>query len=142
MNTKIKTILTILSLIITLFFEGKVIAKGGKRKNQFGLVYKGAITSNEVGKVNIKAVSYKLHNIKIAANIYLPANFNENKKYPAIVLAYPNGGVKEQVTRLYVQKLAKNGYITLVADTSYQGASGGKPGYTYKPFIEKKIFAV
>lgn len=32
---------------------------------------------------------------------------------------------------LYAQKLAENGY--LVADASYQGASGGEPRHTDKP---------
>ena len=48
-------------------------------------------------------------------------------------MAHPNGGVKEQVTGLYAQRLAEQGYITLVADASYQGASGGNPRHTDKP---------
>lgn len=136
MHTKIKTTLIIPSLI-TLFLGGKIMAKE-KQTNKFGLVYQGAITTNEVGKVNIKTINYKLHDIKIAANIYLPANFDKNKKYPAIVVAHPNGGVKEQVAGLYAQKLAENGYVVLVADASYQGASGGKPRHTDKPYYREE----
>lgn len=136
MNTKIKTILTLLTLIITLSFGGKTIATE-KQTNPFGLVYQGAITANEAGKVNIKPVNYQLNGLKISANIYLPANFDENKKYPVIVIAHPNGGVKEQVAGLYAQKLAENGYITLVADASYQGASEGIPRHTDKPYFRE-----
>lgn len=82
-------------------------AKRNVSKNPFGLVYKGAITENKNGEVNIKPVSYKIRENKIVANIYTPANFDSNKKYPAIVVAHPNGGVKEQVAGLYAQRLAK-----------------------------------
>lgn len=101
--------------------------------NPFGLVYENAITENVAGKVNIHPVTYKLHGLDIAANVYTPADYDAAKKYPAIVVAHPNGGVKEQVAGLYAQRLAENGYITLAADASYQGASGGEPRHTDKP---------
>ena len=101
--------------------------------NPFTLVYDGAIITNEKGKVNIHPVAYKLNGIDIAANIYTPANYNPSKKYPAVVVAHPNGGIKEQTAGLYAQSLAENGYITITADAAYQGASGGEPRHTDKP---------
>lgn len=101
--------------------------------NPFGLVYENAISENISGKVNIHPVSYNLNGIEIAANVYTPAGYNPTKKYPTIVLAHPNGGVKEQTTGLYAQHLAEAGYITIAADASYQGASGGKPRNIDKP---------
>ena len=95
--------------------------------NPFGLVYEGAITENVKGKVNIHPVNYELNGNTIFANIYTPANYDKNKKYAAIVVAHPNGGVKEQVAGLYAQRLAEAGYITIAADASFQGASGGQP---------------
>ena len=65
--------------------------------------------------------------ISIAANVYTPAGYDKTKKYPAIVVAHPNGGVKEQVAALYAELLAKQGYIVIVPDAAYQGASGGTP---------------
>ncbi|MCP1444875.1 fermentation-respiration switch protein FrsA (DUF1100 family) [Pseudomonas sp. GGS8] len=103
------------------------------KQNPFTLTYGGAITKNEPGKVNIRAVTYKLNGLDIAANVYTPANYDSGKKYHAVVVAHPNGGVKEQVAGLYAQRLAEQGYITIAADAAYQGASGGQPRNVDKP---------
>lgn len=109
-------------------------------ENPFSLVYDGAIIENVKGKVKIHPVTYKLNGIDIAANVYTPANYDASKKparrqarYPAITIAHPNGGIKEQTAGLYAQRLAEAGYITITADASYQGASGGEPRHTDKP---------
>ena len=101
--------------------------------NPYGLVYDGAIKTNEPGQVNIHPIAYGLGGLRIAANVYTPADYDLAKKYPAIVVAHPNGGVKEQVAGNYAQILAGKGYITLAFDAAYQGASGGEPRSTDKP---------
>ena len=103
------------------------------KQNPFTLTYGGALTKNEPGKVNIHPVTYKLNGLEIAANVYTPANYDAAKKYPVVVVAHPNGGVKEQVAGLYAQRLADQGYITIAADAAYQGASGGEPRNVDKP---------
>lgn len=103
------------------------------KKNPFTLAYDGAIASNEPGQVNIHPVTYKLNDLDIVANVYTPANFDPKKTYPAVVVAHPNGGVKEQVAGLYAQRLAEQGYITIAADAAYQGGSGGEPRNVDKP---------
>ena len=123
MSRKINT-----SILIIMIMATSIISSGqNKITNPYGLVYKDAITENLTGKVNLHPVSYKLNGIDIAANVYTPVNYDPSKDYPAVVVAHPNGGVKEQVAGLYAQRLAESGYIAIAADASYQGASGGEP---------------
>lgn len=103
------------------------------RKNPFTLTYAGAITKNEPGKVNLHPVKYELNGLAIAANVYTPANYDPKQKHATIVVAHPNGGVKEQVAGLYAQRLAEQGYITITMDAAYQGGSGGTPRNVDKP---------
>jgi len=103
------------------------------RKNPFSLVYDGAIASNEPGRVNIHPVTYKLNGLEISANVYTPAGYSPGQRHATVVVAHPNGGVKEQVAGLYAQRLAEMGYIVITADAAYQGASGGQPRNVDKP---------
>lgn len=120
-------------LIFMIMATSLITLSQNKVDNPYSLVYKGAITENLQGIVNIHPVSYKLKGIDISANVYTPADYNPAKSYPAVVVAHPNGGVKEQVAGLYAQRLAESGYITIAADASYQGASGGEPRNVDKP---------
>lgn len=120
-------------LVMLIVSTETVFSQKLKKQNPYTLVYDGAITVNIKGKVNIHPVAYKLNGVNIAANVYTPANYDPSKKYPAITVAHPNGGIKEQTAGLYAQRLAEQGYITIAADASYQGASGGEPRHTDKP---------
>jgi fermentation-respiration switch protein FrsA (DUF1100 family) len=75
----------------------------------------------------IKPVSFKNKSVEIAGHLHLPDDFNEDRKYPALVGIHPAGGVKEQTIGLYARRLAARGFVVVVYDSSYQGASGGEP---------------
>lgn len=128
-----KKVSLIIAMVMSIIAINRSNAQNTYKQNPFTLVYEGAITENVKGKVNIHPVTYKIREIAIVANVYTPANFDSSKKYPTIVIAHPNGGVKEQVAGLYAQRLAEQGYITITADAAYQGGSGGEPRNMDKP---------
>lgn len=82
----------------------------------------------------------KFHNTNgqdntIAANIHFPPAFDESQEYPTVVVAHPGGGVKEQTAGLYAANLAKQGFVTIAFDASYQGESTGLPRQLENPYI-------
>jgi fermentation-respiration switch protein FrsA (DUF1100 family) len=79
------------------------------------------------------SVIFNKGSLKIAGNLYLPEKMEPNKKYPAIVVVHPGGGVKEQTAGLYAQKLSQQGFIALAFDAAHQGASEGFPRFLEDP---------
>lgn len=73
--------------------------------------------------------------VTIAAVIHQPTDFDANQQYPAIVVAHPGGGVKEQASGLYAKKLAEQGLLAIAFDASYQGESSGMPRQLENPYI-------
>ena len=88
---------------------------------------------SSVNSKTFTAVCFKNGNLKMAGHLYLPAAFDKNKKYPAIITVHPAGGVKEQTSGLYAQKLAEQGYVALAFDASHQGESEGLPRFLEDP---------
>ncbi|HEU4788653.1 MAG TPA: alpha/beta hydrolase [Flavobacterium sp.] len=92
--------------------------------------------------VKIQKVSYpNRFQINIVANLFLPPNYDTNKKYPAIVVGPPFGGVKEQTAGLHAQRLAELGYVTLAYDPVFIGESGGFPRHIESPEMKIEDFS-
>ena len=69
----------------------------------------------------------------MAGSLFVPPNLDKTKKHPALAVAHPFGGVKEQTAGIYASKMAGKGYVTLAFDASHQGESGGYPRDTENP---------
>lgn len=93
-------------------------------------------------KLTMKKVKFKsLYDMKIAGNLYLPENFDKNKKYSAIIVGHPMGAVKEQSANLYAQKMADEGFVTLSIDLPYWGESDGKARNSVSPDMYSEAFS-
>ena len=91
-------------------------------------------------KVNHSKVTFRnRYGITLAADLYIPKN--ATGKLPAIAVCGPFGAVKEQVSGLYAQELAENGFLTIAFDPSYIGESGGMPRYIASPDINTEDFS-
>ncbi len=91
----------------------------------------------------MKAVSIKHPYWNIAADLHFPPDFDEKKKYPAIISAHPIGSCKEQTSgSVYGTALAEAGFVVIAFDASFQGASGGEPRFIEDPTLRVEDFRV
>ncbi len=85
---------------------------------------------------NVLNLTYQNLGWQTAADLYLPPDFDEQQRYPAIVSTHPIGSCKEQTAgNIYAKGLAAAGFVVLVHDASFQGASGGEPRFIEDPAI-------
>lgn len=99
-------------------------------------------TPEMVNGVKVEKVSFpnRFYN-NVVGNLYFPPNYDANKKYSAIIIGHPFGGVKEQTSGLHAQKMAELGYITLAFDATHYGESGGYPRYIESPEARVEDFS-
>lgn len=113
--------------------KGSVMPKQEQTQRQGNYIF----TLSE--KVVRKPVTFKnRYGITLAADLYLPKNFDKNRKHPALIIGSPYGGVKEQGAGIYAQNMAERGFITLAFDASNNGYSGGETRHMSSPdlFVE------
>ncbi|KWF68726.1 alpha/beta hydrolase [Burkholderia pseudomultivorans] len=82
----------------------------------------------------MQSVKFPNGALEMAGNLYFPEGFDAARKYPAIVCVHPGGGVKEQTAGRYAEQLAREGFVTLAFDASFQGESGGTPRFLEDPY--------
>nr|WP_320114690.1 alpha/beta hydrolase [uncultured Desulfuromonas sp.] len=93
-------------------------------------------------KVVHEKVSYpNRYGITISADLYVPKQMDSAKKYPAILVGTPYGGVKEQGAGIYAQTMAERGFVAMAFDESYNGESSGEPRHLSSPDIFVEDFS-
>jgi len=93
-------------------------------------------------KVTHEKVSYpNRYGITLSADMYLPKDMDKAKKYPALVVGTPYGGVKEQGAGIYAQTMAERGFVAIAFDESFNGESGGEPRHISSPEIFSEDFS-
>lgn len=95
-------------------------------------------TDEEIASENgVSTISVSFENedsgLNLAGVLFLPEGFDETSQYAAIVVTGPMLSVKEQAQSIYAERLAENGFVTLVFDYSYFGESEGEPRQLENP---------
>ena len=97
-------------------------------------------TFKKSDKVDHQKVTFvNRYGITLAADMYTPKGVKG--KLPALAVAGPFGGVKEQASGLYAQTMAEKGFVTLAFDPSFTGESGGTPRYVASSDISTEDFS-
>ncbi|MCG8308532.1 MAG: alpha/beta hydrolase [Cytophagales bacterium] len=78
-------------------------------------------------KSGTNEVTFKSQGVKLAGLLFTPDNFDESKKYSAVVFSGPFNQVKEQMGAVYGKKFAAQGYVFLSYDPYSFGDSEGEP---------------
>ncbi|WP_462251783.1 alpha/beta hydrolase [Ekhidna sp.] len=95
-------------------------------------------SNQKLSKANtMEKVNFKSEAVNLVGNLYFPSNYEEGKKYPALVVSGSWTTVKEQMAGLYAQRLANEGFITLAFDFRNFGESGGEPRFYESPALKK-----
>lgn len=81
------------------------------------------------------------YGMDIAGDLYTAGNMDKSKKYPALIVGAPYGGVKEQDPCVYANALAQRGFVVLTFDQFFKGESGGEPRRVSSPDIFTENFS-
>jgi fermentation-respiration switch protein FrsA (DUF1100 family) len=85
-----------------------------------------------------RKVEFKSEGLVLTGNLHLPENFDETKRYKAVVVTGSWTTVKEQMPDLYAAKLAKGGIVALTFDFRNYGESEGQPRNYENPEMKAK----
>ncbi len=92
--------------------------------------------------VNRNSVFFKnRYGMALVGDLYTSKNIDKNKKYPAIIVGAPYGGVKEQGPCVYANEMAQRGFVVLTFDQAFMGESSGFPRRVSSPDIFAESFS-
>ena len=92
--------------------------------------------------VTLYRVTFKnQYKLDVVEHLFIPNNFAQNEKHPAIIVGHPMGAVKEQSADVYASNMADRGFITMAIDLSYWGESGGETRNAVAPEMYAEDFS-
>lgn len=93
-------------------------------------------------KVKVEKVKFNTqYDIKVAGNLFAPADMDKSAKHAAIIVGHPMGAVKEQSANLYATKMAERGFVTMSIDLPFWGESEGTPRNSVSPDLYAEAFS-
>lgn len=102
----------------------------------------GANNFYKSDKVTMQKVAFlNQYKMKVAGNLFIPKDLDQNQRHPAIIVGHPMGAVKEQSANLYATKMAEQGFVTLSLDLSFWGESEGQPRNAVAPDLYAEDFS-
>ena len=79
-------------------------------------------------------VTFLSQGLRCAGWLYLPDDLKSGEQRPAIIMAPGFSAVKEMYLDAFAERFVAAGFVTLVFDYRYQGASEGEPwGQIFPP---------
>ena len=95
--------------------------------------------SDKVERVHVRYPNR--YGLMIAGDLYITKDADKSKKYPALIVGAPYGGVKEQGPCVYANELAQRRFVVLTFDPCYMGESGGEPRHVSSPELFTENFS-
>ncbi|CAM1373729.1 alpha/beta hydrolase [Tenacibaculum xiamenense] len=83
-------------------------------------------------QISIEERSFYSEGETISSKIYLPKDFNSEKKYTAILLCHGFAGVQDFLLPTYAENFANNSFIAITFDYRGFGESSGRSGFLSK----------
>lgn len=118
-----KNIRTTVGLLLSMIL---IVAISACATTQTDTLEKG--TKMENLKPGKNTVTFRSFGVDLVGDLYLPEDFDVNKKYTAIVGASAFPQVKDQVLAIYGPEMAKRGFVFLGFDYLGMGDSPALPG--------------
>jgi uncharacterized protein len=131
-----------ITIVMTITMLGHAYSQNSQTQKEKKMENKEYLTFKLSDNVIKQNVQYKnRYGIIVAAHLYIPKDIDKSKKYPALVIGTPYGGVKEQGAGIYAQNMAERGFVTLAFDESYNGESSGAPRHASSPDLFTEDFS-
>jgi dienelactone hydrolase len=80
-----------------------------------------------------RKITFNRDGLTLVGNLFTPDDFDQNSRYPAVVVQGSYSSVKEQMPETYAQKLAAAGFVVLAFDYAHYGESAGEPRQLESP---------